>query len=91
MRGLTEAFARKVAHPQTRRALASVRLHTFDALLGAFSGHADAMRAYVGDGPLLTDDHPRIEYHRSLDGDRRDADLSGFRGAGRERLLRARE
>jgi hypothetical protein len=81
------AFERRVASAQTRRALASVQLHTFDALLGAFSAHADAMRTFVGDGPVLTDDHPRIEYHRSLPRGAPETDLSGFRGEGRDRLL----
>ena len=81
------AFEKKVSSPRTRRALASVQLHTFDALLGAFSADADAMRAFVGDGPILTDDHPRIEYHRSLPSGGGEADLSRFDGRGRERLL----
>lgn len=81
------AFERKVASPKTRRALESVGLHTFDALLGAFSAHGDAMRAFVGDGPVLTDDHPRIEYHRSLPRGADETDLSGFTGQGRELLV----
>jgi hypothetical protein len=54
--------------------------------MGSYSGDADAMRAFVGPGPLLTDDQPRIEYHRSLA--QRDVlvELEGFRGRGRERV-----
>lgn len=85
------AFERKVADPRTRRALESVQLHTFDALLGAFSGDADDMRAFVGEGPILTDDHPRIEYHRSLPSGAGETDLSGFVGRRREALLSAPE
>jgi spermidine synthase len=81
------AFERKLIDPATRQALEDVRLESFDALLGAFSGNADAMRAFVGDGPILTDDHPRIEYHRSLPRGASETDLSRFIGAGRERLL----
>ena len=85
------AFERKVADVQTQHALASVGLHTFDALLGAFSANADDMRAFVGDGPILTDDHPRIEYHRSLPPSAPETDLSGFVGRGREHLLTRQE
>ena len=80
------AYERKLTDRATMDALASAGLDSFDALLGAYSGNAAAMRAFVGDGPLLTDDHPRIEYHRSL-GASRDVDLSGFRGEGRDSLV----
>ncbi len=83
-----EAFARKLADPMTKAALADVQLDTLDALVGSFSGDGDAMRAFVGDGPLLTDDRPRIEYHRSLPQGSPETDLSRFTGAGRERLVR---
>ena len=80
------AFDRKRRDPQTAAALEAVGLGSYDALLGAFSGTADAMRAFVGPGPLLTDDQPRIEYHRSLGNRDVEADLSSFTGQGRERV-----
>lgn len=80
------AFERKLRDPRTAEALRSVGLGSYEALLGAFSGDAAAMRAFVGDGPVLTDDHPRIEYHRSLRGRDVMVDLAEFRGDGRERL-----
>jgi hypothetical protein len=38
------------------------------------------MRAWVGDGPILTDDKPRIEYFLSLPKDDPPVDLRGLRG-----------
>lgn len=81
------AYARKLASPTTARALEGVGLGSYDALMGAFSGDADAMRAFVGPGPVLTDDQPRIEYHRSLPRGRDMVDLSGFTGARRDRVM----
>ena len=72
----------------TGAALASAGLQSYDALLGAYSGDADAMRAFVGDGPLLTDDRPLLEYHKSLPARGGEVDLSSFTGQGRERLER---
>lgn len=80
------AYERKLQDPDTFAALASAGLQSYDALLGAYSGDADAMRAFVGDGPLLTDDRPLLEYHKSLPARGGEVDLSSFRGQGRERL-----
>lgn len=80
------AFERKRDDARTAAALDSVGLGTYDALLGQFSGDARAMRAFVGPGPLLTDDRPRIEYHRSLPDRSAMVDLSAFRGEGRARV-----
>ena len=81
------AFDRKRQDARTASALDSVGLGSYDALMGAYSGDAAAMRTFVGDGPLLTDDHPRIEYHRSLGNRDVMVDLGGFRGAGREQVV----
>jgi hypothetical protein len=80
------AFDRKRADPATAAALDSVGLGTYEALIGQFSGDAAAMRAFVGPGPLLTDDRPRIEYHKSLPDRSQMVDLSAFRGEGRQRV-----
>jgi spermidine synthase len=53
-------------HAATARALDVVGLDSDDALRSWYTGGAPEMRAYVGDGPVLTDDRPLIEYHRSL-------------------------
>ncbi len=80
------AFERKLQDARTAAALREVGLGSWDALMGAFSGDAAVMRSFVGDGPVLTDDHPRIEYHRSLAGREVMVDLGGFRGEGREQI-----
>lgn len=81
-----EAFNRKLQDRHTAAALASAGLGSYGALMGSYSGDADAMRAFVGAGPLLTDDQPRIEYHRSLAQRDVQVELEGFRGRGRERV-----
>jgi hypothetical protein len=40
----------------------------------------DELRAFVGAGPLLTDDRPMVEYHRSLPAGDPPVNLSGVRG-----------
>ncbi len=78
------AFDRKLADPSTASALRTAGLASYDALMGAFSANAAAMRHFVGTGPILTDDRPLLEYHRSLPKGQAPVDLSAFRGAGRE-------
>jgi spermidine synthase len=65
--------------PSRREALASVGFHTFEDLLGAYLAGPDEIRAYVGTGPVLTDDRPMVEYFLSLPRDR-EVDLQGVRG-----------
>jgi hypothetical protein len=38
------------------------------------------MRRFVGDGPVLTDDRPLIEYHRSLGESQPLLDIEALRG-----------
>jgi spermidine synthase len=80
------AFDRKLRDAGTAAALRAIGLTSYDALIGSYSGDARAMRAFVGQGPLLTDDHPRLEYHRSLPIGDGQVDLSPFRGERRELL-----
>jgi spermidine synthase len=60
------ALERMRQHRETREALDAVGLKQFDDLRGWFTAGADEMRAFVGEGPLLTDDHPLVEYHHWL-------------------------
>ncbi len=60
------ALARMRQHPETREALDAVGLTRFEALRSWFTAGPDDMRAFVGDGPLLTDDRPLVEYHHWL-------------------------
>jgi spermidine synthase len=78
------AFDRKFRDARTAAALRTIGLTSYDALIGSYSGDARAMRAFVGNGPLLTDDHPRLEYHRSLPRGDAMVDLGQFRGERRD-------
>jgi len=60
------ALARMRQHPETREALDAVGLTRFEVLRSWFTAGPDEMRAFVGDGPLLTDDRPLVEYHHWL-------------------------
>ncbi len=73
------AFAEKLAHPSTRSALSLVEITSFDSLLALYSAGPDTIRAFVGPGTILTDDHPLVEYHRSLPAHQRDIDTSKLR------------
>jgi spermidine synthase len=60
------ALDRLRENPMTREALDAVGLTGFDVLRSWYTGSAQEMRAFVGDGPLLTDDRPLVEYHHWL-------------------------
>ena len=64
-----------------------VGLERFDALAGRYTAGPDEMRRFVGEGPVLTDDRPLLEYHRSLTADGVPLDLSGLRGDVRRHLV----
>jgi spermidine synthase len=72
------AFDRLRAHPEVRAGLDAVGLTGFDVLRSWYTADAVAMRAYVGDGPILTDDRPLVEYRHWLPrpGDQPPLDLS---------------
>ncbi len=73
------AYATRVADPDVRFALTQVRLDTFEALLARYTAGPEEMRRFAGEGTILTDDLPRIEYHRSTDGGK-PVDVSRLRG-----------
>jgi spermidine synthase len=72
------AFERKLEDPQARAAMEAVGITDFDTLVARYTAGPEAMRAFVGDGPLLTDDRPRLEYARYLDVVPRPPDLTRF-------------
>ena len=75
-----EKFAHVRASPQTAAALDEIGLRTFEDLQSWYTAGADEMRRFVGAGPTLTDDHPLLEYHRSLGGQDEPLDLTPLRG-----------
>ncbi|HWI18320.1 MAG TPA: fused MFS/spermidine synthase [Vicinamibacterales bacterium] len=60
------AIDRLRQRPETRAALDAVGLRSFDDLRAWFTAGPDEMRAFVGAGPILTDDRPLVEYHHRL-------------------------
>lgn len=63
-------FNWKLQIPELRDALASIDIRSFDDLLHLYRAGPDEVRRYVGDGPLLTDDRPILEYFLSLPRDK---------------------
>ena len=65
--------------------LADAGFRDAESLLGHYVAGPDDLRRFIGDGPILTDDRPLLEYYLSLPNDERPLDLSGLR---RSSLLR---
>jgi spermidine synthase len=61
-----DAFERHLQHGPTLRALEEVGLGGFQALLDMYVTGPEELRAFVGSGPVLTDDRPLVEYFKSL-------------------------
>jgi hypothetical protein len=59
--------------------LRDTNIESFDTLLQTFAAGPDEIRAFVGPGPLLTDDRPMAEYFLSLSRDR-SPDLASLKG-----------
>lgn len=73
----------KRARPETRLALDEVGLDSFATLASWYVAGPDELRAFVGDGPVLTDDRPIVEYYRSLPAHDPPVNLAGVRGDAR--------
>ncbi len=71
---------RRFADPALQRALVAAGLGSAEALLAEYTAGPDALRAYVGDGPVLTDDRPLLEYYRSLPQQDQPIDLRALKG-----------
>ncbi len=75
-----EAFERKLSAPDVRRGFLLVGFDTFEALAARYTAGPDEMRRFVGEGLVLTDDRPLLEFHRSLPREGGLVDLSTLRG-----------
>jgi spermidine synthase len=75
-----ETVERALAAPASGELLRTFGLDSFDALDQWYTAGPREMRAFVGQGPLLTDDRPLLEYYRSLPSDHVPIDLSTLRG-----------
>jgi spermidine synthase len=80
LRLTAESFARRLAEPGVREALAPLGVVSFETLQALHIADGPALRSFVGDGPLLTDDRPLVEYYLSLPRDSRSVDLSSLQG-----------
>jgi spermidine synthase len=73
-------FDAKRNRPVTRAALDEIGLDSFETLTSWYVAGPDDLRRFVGAGPLLSDDRPLVEYHRSLPAGEPMVDLRALRG-----------
>lgn len=73
------AVEAKLADRQTATVMGDVDIRSFDDLLALYTAGPGELRAFVGEGPSLTDDRPLVEYHRSLPSGEPVVDLRGLR------------
>jgi spermidine synthase len=78
-------FEWKLGVPGRARGLKDLGIESYEALLNSFVAGPAEIAAYVGYGPLLTDDRPLAEYFLSLPRDR-DPDLSTLKGDVRQHV-----
>jgi spermidine synthase len=60
--------ARRFESPRARAALLDGGFGNPEDVAGAFVATREELEAFVGPGPILSDDRPFIEYYRSLPG-----------------------
>jgi hypothetical protein len=61
-----DAFERRYAEPGVRDALAPLGVTDYASLVALHRADGPALRTFVGEGPVLTDDRPLVEYFLSL-------------------------
>ena len=71
---------RKREDAGTRGVFDDVGLDSTATLLSWYTAGAAEMRTFVGEGVVLSDDRPLVEYHRSLPADDPPVDVTGLRG-----------
>lgn len=72
-------LTRRLADPAARASLAGTGLNTPDDVLGLYTGNRDeALRYLAGERRAVTDDHPYVEFRRSLRRPRVPPDVRGF-------------
>jgi spermidine synthase len=75
-----DELERRLADPSARVALAEVGFNHAQDVLAQFRANADELHAYAGAGPILTDNHPILEYFQSQDIPPDPPDLGRFSG-----------
>lgn len=84
-----EAFLRKQASPPSKAALDAMGFKSFESLLGSYTAGPAEIRAFLGEGRVLTDDQPLTEYFLSLPQNDTPVDLSQVRGSPWRHVSRA--
>ncbi len=74
----TSSLENRLADPKARTALAEVGFNHAQDVLAQFRADDAVLRAYAGDGPILTDDHPLLEYFLAQDIPQEPPDLGQF-------------
>ncbi|MBI2911632.1 MAG: fused MFS/spermidine synthase [Chloroflexi bacterium] len=72
-------LAQRVRQPALREVLPTLGLDTSDTILRQFNASTAELWEYAGDGLVISDDRPLIEYYRGLQMDSRPPDLSRYR------------
>jgi spermidine synthase len=70
----------RLADPSARASLAEVGFNHAQDVLAQFRATSEDLQTYAATGPILTDDHPILEYFLSQDITSDPPDLSHFRG-----------
>jgi spermidine synthase len=84
------AFLRKQASPQSKAALDSMGFKSFDDLLARYTAGPPEIKAFLGQGQVLTDDRPLTEYFLALPQNDTPVDLSKVAGSAQRHVTRAR-
>ena len=71
----------RLADPAARPSLAEVGFNHAQDVLAQFRASSAELHAYAAEGPILTDDHPILEYFQSQDIPSDPPDLGQFHGA----------
>lgn len=80
-----DTFNWKLKVPGLSEALAAIEIRSFDDLLREFWGGPSDLRDHLGDGPLLTDDRPILEYFLAMPRDK-ELNTASFKGNVRQIL-----
>ena len=73
-------YRARLADPAFGGALGAAGIPGFGGLVRLFTTGPDELRTLVGDGPVLTDDRPLVEFFLSLPRDEREIKLDGLAG-----------
>ena len=73
-------FRDRLGDPVHAKALASAGIGSYEELLRLYSAGPEELRAFIGDGAVLTDDRPLVEFFLSLPPNEGDISTAGLRG-----------